>query len=126
MSVTGIRRAILELISEMTDDSPLRRISVEDMTSVIVSDAALEGDSIARQAFEQTAEILGIQIADSAAHSDPEAYLLLGGLSKAGNNLLKLTIATMLRNLFNTYKGNVKLLLSDTPSNLAVLSPDYQ
>ena len=86
----------------------------------------LEGDSIARQAFEQTAEILGIQIADSAAHSDPEAYLLLGGLSKAGNNLLILTIATMLRNLFNTYKGNVKLLLSDTRSNLAVLSPDYQ
>jgi glucokinase len=107
----------------MTDDSPLRRISFDEMTGEIISNAALEGDAIALRAFEQTAETLGIQLADTAAHLDPEAFILLGGLSKAGDILLKPTIAAMERNLFNAYKGKVKVLLSDTPSNSAILGP---
>lgn len=43
------------------------------------------------------------------AHLDPEAFILLGGLSKAGDILLKPTIAAMERNLFNACKGKVKV-----------------
>ena len=123
VSVTGIRRTIFELISEMTDDSPLRSISFDEMTGEIISDAALEGDTIALRAFEQTAEALGIQLADTAAHLDPEAFILLGGLSKAGDILLKPTIDAMERKLFNAYKGRIKVLISKTPSENAILGP---
>ena len=123
VSVTGIRRTIFELISKMTDDSPLRSISFDEMTGEIISDAALEGDTIALRAFEQTAEALGIQLADTAAHLDPEAFILLGGLSKAGDILLKPTIDAMERKLFNAYKGRIKVLISKTPSENAILGP---
>ena len=123
VSVTGMRRTIFELIAEMKDDSPLRSISFDDMTGEIISDAAINGDAIALRAFQQTAEILGVQMADTAAHLDPEAFILLGGLSKAGDILLKPTITNMEKNLFTAYKDKVKVLISDTPSENAVLGP---
>ncbi len=43
VSVTGIRRTIFELIAEMTEDSPMRNISFDEMTGEIISDAALDG-----------------------------------------------------------------------------------
>ncbi|NHF57736.1 ROK family protein [Flavobacteriaceae bacterium TP-CH-4] len=123
VSVTGMRRTIFELIAEMRDDSPLRSISFEEMTGEIISDCALNGDPIALKAFEKTAETLGVQLADTAAHLDPEAFILLGGLSKAGDILLKPTIASMERNLFNAYTGKIRVLISDTPGDNAVLGP---
>lgn len=123
VSVTGMRRTIFELIAEMRDDSPLRKISFDNMTGEIISDAALQGDAIALKAFQQTAEILGVQMADTAAHLDPEAFILLGGLSKAGDILVKPTIESMEQHLFNAYKGKIKVLISDTPGDHAVLGP---
>lgn len=123
VSVTGIRRTIFELLAEMTDDSKLRSVSFDDMTGEIISEAALDADPIALEAFAQTAEFLGCQMADTTAHLDPEAFILLGGLSKAGDILLKPTIAAMERNQFSAYKGKVKVLISDTPGDDAVLGP---
>jgi len=123
VSVTGMRRTIFELIAEMRDDSALRGISFDDMTGEIISDAALEGDTIALKAFQQTAETLGVQMADTAAHLDPEAFILLGGLSKAGEILVKPTIESMEQHLFGAYKGKIKVLISDTPGDHAVLGP---
>lgn len=123
VSVTGIRRTIFELLAEMTNESFLRSISFDEMTGEIISEAAINGDVIALKAFEMTAETLGIQLADTAAHLDPEAFILLGGLSKAGDILLKSTIAAMEKNLFSAYKGKVKVLISETPGDHAVLGP---
>lgn len=123
VSVTGMRRTIFELIAEMRDDSDLRSISFDDMTGEIISEAALKGDAIALEAFKQTAEILGIQMADTAAHLDPEAYILLGGLSKAGDILVKPTVEAMEEHIFHAYKGKIKVMISDTPGDHTVLGP---
>ncbi|MGB5553539.1 MAG: ROK family protein [Flavobacteriaceae bacterium] len=121
VSVTGIRRTIFELIAEMNVDSELRSISFDDMTGEIISDAALNGDAIALKAFQETAEFLGTQMADTAAHLDPEAFILLGGLSKAGDILLKPVVAAMEQHIFNAYKGKVKVLMADMPGNHSIL-----
>lgn len=123
VSVTGIRRTIFELLAEMTNDSNLRSISFEDMTGEVISEAALKGDAIAIKAFELTAITLGIQLADTAAHLDPEAFILLGGLSKAGEFLRQPTVKAMNENLFIAYKGKVKVLLSEDSNDNSVLGP---
>lgn len=123
VSVTGMRRTIFELIAEMRDDSHLRSVSFDDMTGEIISEAALLGDAIALKAFQHTAEILGVQMADTAAHLDPEAFILLGGLSKAGDILVRPTIRSMEQHLFNAYKGKIKVLISDTAGEHSVLGP---
>ena len=122
-SVTGIKRTVFELISEMREDSPLRSISFEDLTGEDIAKAAIEGDALALRAFDLTAEILGRKMADTVAHLDPEAFILAGGLSKAGDILLKPVKANMEKNLFVAYKGKVKVYLSNAPRNAAILGP---
>jgi glucokinase len=122
-SVTGIKRTVFELIAEMREDSPLRKISFEDLTGELIANAALDGDPMALRAFGITAEILGSKMADTVAHLDPEAFILAGGLSKAGNILLQPVIASMEKNLFVAYKGKIKVYLSDAPRNAAILGP---
>ncbi len=121
VSVTGMRRTIFENIADMNADSELRSISFDDMTGEIISEAAIKGDLIALKAFEETAEFLGTQMADTAAHLDPEAFILLGGLSKAGDILLNPVKASMKRNLFHAYKGKVKVFMADKPGSHSIL-----
>ncbi len=104
-SVTGIKRTVFELLAEMTDDSLMRRISYDEMTGETIANAALEGDVVALKAFEKTASILGSKMADTAAHLDPEAFILSGGLSKAGNILLDPVVTSMEKNLFKAYRA---------------------
>lgn len=122
-SVTGIKRTVFELLAEMREDSPLRRLNFSEMTGIHISDAALEGDPIALKAFQKTGEILGSKMADTAAHMDPEAFILSGGLSKAGDILLNPVRLSMENHLFNAYKGKIKVLISKYTSSDAVLGP---
>ncbi len=122
-SVTGIKRTVFELIAEMREASPLRRIGFEDLTGEDIAKAAIDGDLLARRAFDITADILGRKMADTVAHLDPEAFILGGGLSKAGDILLKPVKASMEKNLFVAYKGKIKVYLSGAPRNAAILGP---
>ncbi|MGB5272624.1 MAG: ROK family protein [Flavobacteriaceae bacterium] len=122
-SVTGIKRTVFELLAEMTDESLMRQISYDEMTGETIANAALEGDVVALKAFEKTASVLGSKMADTAAHLDPEAFILSGGLSKAGAILLDPVVASMEENLFKAYKGKIKVMISDLPGASAVLGP---
>ncbi|TDS16809.1 glucokinase [Maribacter caenipelagi] len=122
-SVTGIKRTVFELMAERCEDSLLRKINFEEMTGTDISDAALKGDIIAMTAFERTGKILGSKMADTVAHLDPEAFILSGGLSKAGDILLKPIKTHMQKRLFNVYKGKIEVLISKATSAQAVLGP---
>ncbi len=87
-----------------------------------IYEAALGGDSIALTAFEITGTILGQELADAVAYTEPEAIILFGGLAKAGDLLLKPTQKAFDENLLYIYKDKVKLLLSELEeSDAAVL-----
>lgn len=122
-SVTGIRRTVFELLSDMNAPSLLRSYSYDDLNGENISDAAIDGDPVAITAFEKTADILGSKMADTVAHLDPEAFIISGGLSKAGDILLKPLQASMERYLFTPYRGKVKVLLSQTLREDAALGP---
>jgi glucokinase len=122
-SVTGIKRTVFELLSDSNHESILRTYSFEELTGKEISQAALKGDTIALEAFEKTAHILGGKMADTVAHLEPEAFILTGGLSQAGNLFIKPLVAHMNSTLFNAYKDKVKVLISKADSNEAVLGP---
>lgn len=122
-SVTGIKRTVFELLAEMREDSTLRSLSFTDMSGVDISDAALQHDKIALKAFELTGKILGSKMADTVAHLDPEAFILSGGLSKAGDILIDPIKKHLEQYLFGAYKGKVNVLLAKATSSDAVLGP---
>lgn len=122
-SVTGIKRTVFELLARDNADSVLKAYAFRDLDGKIISEAALKGDAIALEAFAFTGKVLGLKMADTAAHLDPEAFIISGGLSRAGNLLLDPVRKSMEASLFPVYRGKIKVLLSSYSSEEAVLGP---
>lgn len=121
-SASGIRRTVFELLCNQTAPSALRDISFNEMTAKMISKAAKEGDEIALQAFEFTGKILGMKLADTVAHTSPEAIFLFGGLTNAGDLIFKPTIKHFEKNLLKVYRNKIKILPSGLQeTNAAVL-----
>lgn len=112
-SATGVARTAREYLEITDTPSRLREIPVEDITSKDVYDAAMAGDKLAKQVFEYTGTILGEALADFTVFSAPEAFVLFGGLAKAGELLLKPLRESMEKNMLSIWKGKVKVLQSE-------------
>ncbi|MDD4489109.1 MAG: ROK family protein [Paludibacter sp.] len=112
-SANGVARTAREILETRKDESLLRNIPIESITSKDVHDAALQGDKIALEIFEFTGKILGEALADFVAFSAPEAIVLFGGLTKAGDFIKKPIIEHMEKNLLTIWKGKIKVLFSD-------------
>lgn len=122
VSATGIKRTVYKLLADHTEKSSLRGVAFDNLTAKMITDAALEGDFIAKEAFEYTGQVLGQKIADTVAHFSPEAFFLFGGLVNAGEHLLKPTRYHMEDYMMKIYKDKVKLLVSGLQhKNAAVL-----
>ena len=113
VSATGLCRTVFELLGQRCEPSPLREISFDDLTSKKVSEAACAGDHIALAAFDTTARIFGMKLADAVAYTSPEAIFLSGGLAAAGDLLTTPTRHYLEEFLFTPFKGKVRLLRSE-------------
>ncbi len=112
-SATGVARTAVELLAADNRPSLLRSITEHPINSKDVFEAAQHGDTIAIEVFNYTGRILGEALADFVAFSGPEMIILFGGLSAAGDFLLKPTLAAMEENMLFLYKGKTKLCLSE-------------
>lgn len=112
-SATGVARTAREILENRKQESLLRNIPLESITSKDVYDAAVQGDKIALEIFEFTGKVLGESLADFVAFSAPEAIVLFGGLTKAGNFILEPIQKHMEENLLPLWKGKVKVLFSE-------------
>lgn len=121
-SASGIKRTVFELLADTNYQSLLSEISFDELNSKMISDAALKGDKIALMAFDLTAKILGIKLADAVAHTSPEAIIIFGGLANAGGLILEPTKKYMEEYMLNIFKDKVKILPSGLKNgNAAIL-----
>ncbi len=121
-SATGVARTAREFLEIRKDNSLLRQIPIQDITSKDVYDAAIAGDQIAKDIFEYTGQILGEAFANFTAFTSPKAIVLFGGLAKSGDLIMKPIKESMERNMLNIYKNKVSLLFSELKeSDAAVL-----
>ncbi|MCX8104980.1 MAG: ROK family protein [Ignavibacterium album] len=112
-SAPGIKRTVMELIAKTNLKSRLRSISYENLDAKLITELALNGDELALEAFDFTAKVLGIKLADAVAHTSPEAIILFGGLANAGDLLLVPTKKYLDENVFHVFKNKVKILKSE-------------
>lgn len=113
-SATGVRETAIEMMTAHPEASSLlRNYRINDLTSETVYDCAMQGDTIANNIFEYTGQILGESLANFVMFSSPEAIILFGGLTKAGNLLLHPTRRHMEANLLPIFQNKVKLLFSE-------------
>jgi glucokinase len=114
-SATGVRETALELLAQNPkEESLLRDYSINELiTSQTVYDCAIKGDKIANEIFEFTGQILGEALANFVMFSSPEAIVLFGGLTKAGDLIMNPTRKAMEENLIQIFKNKVKLMFSE-------------
>lgn len=121
-SATGIKKTALELLNKSNEESLLRELPEDEITSKAIYEAAAKGDKLALECFDYTAKILGLKLADSIAYTSPEAIFLFGGLALSGDYILKPTKKYMEDNLLKIFKNKVRLEISGLMGkNAAVL-----
>lgn len=113
-SATGVRETAIELLTKNPkEESLLRDYSINDLiTSKTVYDCAVKGDNIANEVFNFTGQILGEALANFVLFSSPEAIVLFGGLTKAGDLIMHPTRQAMEASLIQIFKNKVKLIFS--------------
>lgn len=120
-SATGVARTARELLETTEEPSLLREMILEDITSLDVSIAAEKGDKLAQHVYQTTGEMLGEACANFAAFCSPEAFIFFGGLTKAGDLLMKPLKASYDKNVLKIYKDKAKFLISGLDGSSAAV-----
>lgn len=111
-SATGVARTAKEFLQRDNTPSLLRNLDIDRISSKDIYDAAKQGDKLALEIFDFTADIMGKAFANFVAFSAPEAIILFGGLTKAKEFLTQKIEKSMNENMLKMWKGKVKLLYS--------------
>lgn len=111
-SATGVARTAREFLATNDEPSLLREMNPEEITSLDVSIAASKGDDLANRIYEFTGQILGEACSDFMAFSSPEAFVFFGGLTKAGDLLMKPLKKAYDENVLKIYKDKAQFLIS--------------
>lgn len=111
-SATGVARTARELLTTRQDESLLRELDPEKITSLDVSIAAGKGDKLAKEIYEFTGHMLGEACADFAAFSSPEAFVFFGGMAKAGDLIMDPIQRSYEEHVLPIFRGKAKFLIS--------------
>ncbi|MBO9562820.1 MAG: ROK family protein [Niastella sp.] len=113
-SATGVALTAIEFLEKDPHrDSLLRNYAKEEIDSRIVYDCAIQGDKLAQEVYEFTGKVLGLALANFVMFSSPEAIILFGGMTKAGDLILKPTREHMEKNMLPIFQNKIKLLFSE-------------
>jgi glucokinase len=120
-SATGVTITAKEYLLGTDEPSILRDIPIDDLESKLVFDAALAADSLAKKVFKSTGDILGMALANFVMFSSPQAIILFGGLTKAGDILMEPIKESMERNLLPIFRDKVALIFSELKESDAAI-----
>ncbi len=120
-SATGVARTAREMLEKSDEESLLRAMKPEAITSLDVSIAAGKGDKLAKKIFDFTGTMLGQACADFATFCSPEAFVFFGGLTKAGDLIMDPIKKAYDKNVLNVFKGTAKFLISGLESSSAAV-----
>ena len=116
-SATGVVRCMKKLLDE-NPDTPCTLRGTE-FAAKDVFDAARNGDALAAREVDEMTDTLGMALASIAATTDPEMYMIGGGVARAGEVLFD-----TLRENYKTYafkSCREPHIVADTLSNDAVI-----
>lgn len=104
VSIRGMRRTYDELDGN-------KDILKQDGAQCI-ADAALAGDTEARQTFHHTVRWLSVALANAVAFTGPGRIVLCGGIARSGSLLLDPLKKQFDKDLLNIYQDRVDIVLS--------------
>lgn len=113
-SATGIVKEAKRLL--ITSEKPSKLRDLQYLSAKAIFDCAKEGDELANELVEQLGRYLGLAASHISAVVDPDAFVIGGGVSKAGEMLTTL--------IKKYYEQNVMFALQNKKFKLAELGND--
>jgi len=107
----GIIRTAREVMAETSEPTEMRRL--ERLSPRTIAELCEQGDKLAIEVYRRTGEALGIGLANYATILDPEAFIITGGIAKAGKWLLEPAQRSFEEHVFHNIQGRVKFLVSE-------------
>ena len=120
-SATGVAKTARELLEKDPDKKTLLRNHKGELDSKFVYECAMKKDKVAKKVYEYTGKILGRALANFVMFSSPEAIVLFGGLTKAGDMIMAPTREHMEKNLLPIFQNKVKLIFSELKESDAAI-----
>ncbi|MBD1365417.1 ROK family protein [Mucilaginibacter sp. ZT4R22] len=120
-SATGIVLTALELAKSSKRSSSLQQIPEADINAKKIYECAIAGDTLCQQAYQMTGQLLGEALANFAMFSSPEAIILFGGVTQAGELLMNPTRHSLEKNLLPVFRNTIKLMYSALPQSDAAI-----
>lgn len=114
-SATGIARMARKAMADTETESTMRTFG-DDISAKNVFDCAKAGDELAHQVVTKVCNMLGATMADIGCVINPDAFVIGGGVSKAGDILLDYLKEPFQKNIFHASR--------DTRIVLATLGND--
>ena len=110
-SATGIARMARKRVSTSPEDSLLKEIELDSITAKDVFDAVKKGDHLASEVAEDVCEMLADVLSKVSVVVNPDAFVIGGGVSKAGQVLVDMLTEPFMRNVFHAC-ADTKILLA--------------
>ena len=120
-SATGVAKTAKELLEKYPDKKTLLKHHHGEIDSKFVYECAIKNDKVAKKVYEYTGKILGRALANFVMFSSPEAIVLFGGLTRAGEMIMKPTREHMEKNLLPIFQNKVKLIFSELKESDAAI-----
>ncbi len=106
-SANGVARMAKKYLKEHKDPTTLRDLQISKITSKDVFDAAKNQDNVALQLVDDFGKVMGKALAQISVIIDPQAYLLGGGMAKAGDILVETIRKHYVEYAFHASKGTL-------------------
>lgn len=122
VSGRGIAETAKQRINECADSKiiDLCNGNIDNITTELLAKAASEGDSFAINIFEEAAEILGLALANFSNAFNPQAIILGGKVSRAGDFFISKIRETFEKETLQHITRNVDIFESSLPGQEAV------
>ena len=119
VSKKGVEQTVSQFQESHPNDEFLKTLDPSNIDGRIIDQAVDNQIHTAIQIYEYTADKLAAGLALAAIILSPEAFIIYGGYSQAGDRLLEPTRKALDNYLMDNLKGKVKILQSGLPPEQA-------
>lgn len=111
----GIEAGIESLLAELVEDD------LEAITAATVYEAVVLGDEYAAEVMKETAKVLGVGIANLLNGLNPDAVVIAGGVTRAGDHLFVPLLKEIRRRAFKTVIESCRIVPAALPETAGVI-----
>ncbi|MCD8217190.1 MAG: ROK family protein, partial [Clostridiales bacterium] len=106
-SANGVARMAKKYLKEHREKSVLRQLDRDAITSRDVFDAAKDNDAVALEIVDDFGETLGKALAQIACVVNPQAFVIGGGMAKAGDIVIETVRKHFVEYAFHAVRGTL-------------------